>query len=266
MRRNIKWLYVAKRRFLWYSSCWTLVTSKTRRTKTMSINRLLLSEQSNALFGIQLDEDQLDAFEAYYDAVIDANKEFNLTAITLKDEFVEKHFIDSLAGVKFIPDGAKVLDIGAGAGFPSFPIAVARPDTKVTALDSTTKKMTFVKSTAKGIGIKNLDAISGRAEEENALFEQFDVVTARAVSALPILLEICTPLLKVGGLFVAYKTDETELDSAKNALKTLDCAIKEVFKFNLPSGDNRAILVIEKKSKTPEKYPRPYGQIKKKPL
>jgi 16S rRNA (guanine527-N7)-methyltransferase len=232
----------------------------------MSINRILLTESVKELFDLTLDEDCVDTLEAYYDAVVEANKEFNLTAITAKDEFVVKHLIDSLAGVGFIPEGAKLIDVGSGGGFPSFPIASARKDVEVTALDSTAKKMNFVGGTARFLGVKNLKTVVGRAEEMKDMFCQFDVVTARAVSALPILIEICSPLIKVGGRMIAYKTDESEIKMSENALKTLNMVLKNTFSFNLPNGDRRSILVIKKTAPTPKQYPRQYGQIKKRPL
>lgn len=232
----------------------------------MSINRILLTESVKSLFNLTLDEDKVDTLEAYYDAVVEANKEFNLTAITGKDEFVVKHLIDSIAGVPFIPENAKLIDVGSGGGFPSFPIASVRSDVEVTALDSTAKKMNFVSSTARFLGVKNLKTVSGRAEEMKELFGTFDMVTARAVSALPILLEICSPLIKVGGLMMAYKTDESELDLSQSALKALNMTHKNTFSFNLPNGDRRCILLLEKTAPTPKQYPRQYGQIKKRPL
>ena len=232
----------------------------------MSINRLLLTESVKELFDITLDEDSVDTLEAYYDAVVEANKEFNLTSITAKDEFVIKHLIDSIAGVPFIPENAKLIDVGSGGGFPSFPIASVRKDVDVTALDSTAKKMNFVGSTAKFLGVKNLKTLSGRAEEMKDLFGAYDVVCARAVSALPILLEICSPLIKVGGLMIAYKTDESELEISQSALDKLNMTHKKSFSFNLPNGDRRCIIIIEKTKDTPKQYPRQYGQIKKRPL
>ena len=232
----------------------------------MSINRILLTESVKSLFNLTLDEDKVDTLEAYYDAVVEANKEFNLTAITGKDEFVVKHLIDSIAGVPFIPENAKLIDVGSGGGFPSFPIASVRSDVQVTALDSTAKKMNFVSSTARFLGVKNLKTVSGRAEEMKELFGTFDMVTARAVSALPILLEICSPLIKVGGLMMAYKTDESELELSQSALKALNMTHKNTFSFNLPNGDRRCILLFEKTASTPKQYPRQYGQIKKRPL
>ncbi len=231
----------------------------------MSLNRLLLSSQTLAIGGVALSESQLDILEAYYDAVIDAGKDFNLTAITQKDEFLAKHYIDSFTALPYIPSGAKLLDVGSGSGFPAFPLAVARPDISVTALDSTAKKMHFVGATARALGVKNLTVTVGRAEDLRSLYGTFDIVVARAVASLPILLEICTPLLKVGGSFIAYKTDESELDISKSAATTLYCTYA-AHHLSLPSGDRRCLIIFKKTRPTPEKYPRQYGQIKQKPL
>ena len=132
--------------------------------------------------GAELDGKKLADLLAYCEMVLEANRHFNLTAITDINEFMIKHIADSLVGISEIPDGAGLLDIGAGAGFPSVPIAIARQDVCVTALDSTAKKMAFVAESAKSIGLDNLKTIIGRAEEQNKLFGKFDVVTARAVT------------------------------------------------------------------------------------
>ncbi len=231
----------------------------------MSLNRLLLFSQTLDIGGVSLTESQLDTLEAYYDAVIDAGKDFNLTAITQKDEFLAKHYIDSFTALPYIPSDAKLLDVGSGAGFPAFPLAVARADISVTALDSTAKKMHFVGETARALGVKNLSTLIGRAEDLRPLYGTFDVVVARAVASLPILLEICTPLLKVGGSFIAYKTDESELNISKSAAKILSCTYT-AHHFSLPSGDRRCLIIFKKTRPTPDKYPRQYGQIKKSPL
>ncbi|MDE6302456.1 MAG: 16S rRNA (guanine(527)-N(7))-methyltransferase RsmG [Clostridia bacterium] len=216
--------------------------------------------------GIPITDQQADALLRYRDIVLEANKKFNLTAITDSKDFVIKHIIDSLVAVNEIPKGAKLCDIGAGAGFPSMPLAIARDDVCVTALDSTAKRMLFVAESAKLLEIKNINTIIGRAEEQNSHFNTYDVVTARAVSALPVLLELSLPLLKVGGLFLAYKTDESELISCASALKTLNAKHVHTVFAELPNGDKRAVLVFEKVAKTPPQYPRTYGAIKKKPL
>lgn len=231
----------------------------------MSIDRILLNDGARA-FDIELSEDQIDALEAYYDAVIDSNRDFNLTAITAKEDFVVKHFIDSLSGARYVPVNASVCDIGAGAGFPSVPLAVARPDITVTAIDSTAKKTVFIADTAKAIGIKNIKTRAARVEDCKDLFGLFDCVVARAVSSLPILLELALPLLKVGGVFIAYKTDESEIALSSNALTALGGVIDKTDIFNLPNGDRRALIVVKKIKQTPQIYPRQYGAIKKKPL
>ncbi len=229
------------------------------------MDKAFLISSANAI-GITLTDFQVEAFCKYYDLVVENNKHFNLTAITEEHDFAIKHIIDSIAGISEIKEGARLLDIGAGAGFPSMPIAIMRSDVSVTALDSTAKKMTFLQNSAKEIGIANLKTVSGRAEEMKGLFNSFDVVTARAVSSLPILLELAMPMLKVGGTFVAYKTDESELEGSKNALKTLNAQHIATKAFCLPNGDRRAIMSFAKLSPTPSQYPRQYGAIKKKPL
>lgn len=230
------------------------------------INDIQHLKRGASSIGIILSEEELVKFSEFFDMVTECNKAFNLTAITEEKDFIDKHIIDSLSGINEIPVNASLCDIGAGAGFPSVPIAITRPDVHVTALDSTAKKMGFVQNCAKKLSLRNLQTVAGRAEEQTKLFETFDVVTARAVSALPILLELSMPMLKVGGKFIAYKTDETELASAANALKTLHALHTSTKSLTLPNGDKRAILVFEKTASTPKQYPRQYGTIKKKPL
>lgn len=215
---------------------------------------------------VELTSSKLDKLCVYYAMVIEANKTFNLTAILDEEDFAVKHYADSLSGISLFKSGARLLDIGSGAGFPSIPIAIAREDISVTALDSTSKKMSFVSGCAKTLGINNICTISGRAEEQKDLQGSFDIVTARAVSALPILLELAIPMLKPGGIFVAYKTDESELCDAQNALKALGAKHTHTKSLTLPNGEKRALLVFEKVSPTPKQYPRVYGTIKKKPL
>lgn len=207
-----------------------------------------------------------ELFSRYFDMVVETNKTFNLTAITEERDFVIKHIIDSVVGISEIPQNARLCDIGAGAGFPSIPIAIMRPDVDVHPLDSTAKKMDFVSKCARELGLDNVHTIVGRAEEQTKLFGTFDAVCARAVSSLNILLELAMPLLKVGGVFVAYKTDESELDGVKNALKTLNAKHIRTKSLTLPNGDARAILTFEKIGDTPKQYPRQYGAIKKRPL
>lgn len=223
-------------------------------------------KQCASKVGVELTLEQTERLCAYFEMVVEKNKAFNLTAITQEKDFAIKHIADSLAGISEIPQNSALLDIGAGAGFPSMPIAIAREDVQVTALDSTAKKMNFIKECARELKLNNVKTVAGRAEEQKNLFSTFDVVTARAVSSLNILLELAMPMLKVGGRFVAYKTDESELAGAKNALATLGAKHLFTKSLSLPNGDSRAILVFEKVAPTPKQYPRLYGAIKKKPL
>ena len=216
--------------------------------------------------GVKLTQKQTERLAAYFDMVVEKNKAFNLTAITEEKDFAIKHIADSLAGISEIPQNSALLDIGAGAGFPSMPIAITREDVKVTALDSTAKKMNFISECARELNLNNVKTVAGRAEEQKNLFASFDVVTARAVSSLNILLELAMPMLKTGGRFIAYKTDESELDGAKCALATLGAKHLTTKSLSLPNGDSRAMLVFEKVAPTPKQYPRLYGAIKKKPL
>lgn len=219
-----------------------------------------------AKIDVELDDAKIASLLSYSEKVLVANEKFNLTSITDINDFLIKHIADSLVGISEIGQNSTLCDIGAGAGFPSVPIAIARRDVRVTALDSTEKKMTFVGESAKSIGLDNLKTVIGRAEEKKELLGKFDVVTARAVSALPVLLELAIPLLKVGGKFLAYKTDESELPFAKSALKTLGAKHAGTKFATLPNGDKRAILIFEKVGETPDRYPRRYGLIKSKPL
>lgn len=215
--------------------------------------------------GIHISPDTADLLDAFSDFVLEQNNLFNLTAITDKVAFTEKHMIDSLSALPFIGQNTTLCDVGAGAGFPSFPIAAARRDVAVTALDSTAKKTAFVAAAAKKFGIDNLSVLSARAEECVHQREKFDTVTARAVAPLGILCEISLPLVRKGGVFIAYKTDSDEPVSDE-ALSLLGGTLRETFFYTLPSGDRRCLYIFEKTSRTDPDYPRQYGRIKKAPL
>lgn len=211
------------------------------------------------------------------DHMLSINESMNLTAITDTRGVIAKHLADSATVSRFIPKNAKVCDVGCGGGFPSLPLAIIRPDVTILGLDSTEKRINYVNDSAKLLGLDNLTAISGRAEDisrDKAYRECFDVCTARAVASLPILSELCIPFVKVGGKFVAMKgkfTDEEFNLSAKGCEK-LGCEAltdEKIHRFNLltkDTSDERTIIELKKTKPTPVQYPRNYSQIKKKPL
>ena len=216
-----------------------------------------------------LTKDQISKFERYLELLLEWNEKFNLTAITKKDEIEEKHFLDSIELLKFFDiKGKTLLDVGSGAGFPGIPLAIAEPTAKVTLLEANGKKHSFLIEAVKELKLTNVEVIKGRAEELNKR-EHFDVVTARAVKELNILLEICFHFVKVGGCFIAYKGPGVteEIEHAKRALKALGAEEVEKVSYNLPKSQNpRVFLKIFKKNATSKKYPRRYGEIVNHPL
>ncbi len=210
---------------------------------------------------------------AFCDYLLEQNELFNLTAIKTTEGAALLHFADSLTLCSYIPENAKVLDIGSGAGFPAIPLAVARPDVTVTALDSTGKRIDFINRAAQMLNLPNLTAICARAEDVTGskFKESFDIVTARAVATFPILLELCIPAVKVGGSFVAMKSRDVSRETLgiENVLKALSIKFPEFNISEIHSAEEtfeRCIVVTDKTAPTPPKYPRAYAQIKKKPI
>ena len=216
-----------------------------------------------------LEDSKISLFEKYRNLLLEWNEKFNLTAIKDLDEIEEKHFVDSLYLDKFVNlENKTLLDVGSGAGFPGIPLAIAHPNLKVFLLESNGKKVSFLKEVVKQLDLKNVEVIQSRAEEFLDK-ERFDIVTARAVKELNILLEICIPLVKIGGTFAAYKSNavDEEISHAKHAYKVLDITKVERFDYQLPnSKDNRVLLLIFKTKPTKKKYPRNYSEIVKAPL
>jgi 16S rRNA (guanine527-N7)-methyltransferase len=219
---------------------------------------------------ISLDNDMLNKFELYYNKLIEVNSYMNLTAITEKDQVYLKHFYDSLTITKAISgDNYNILDVGAGAGFPSVPLAIVKPNVNVTIIDSLNKRINFLNDLTKYIGIDNVVALHQRAEEYiKDKRESFDYVTARAVARLNVLSELCIPYVKVGGYFVALKgNDKEEIDEARNAISILGGKIEKIINFLLPDdAGERNIVIIKKIKESPKKYPRIFKTIKDKPL
>ena len=218
-------------------------------------------------------EAETQAFFNFTLHLLTENKITNLTAIRDVTGVIYKHYADSLLAADLIPQNARVLDLGCGPGFPSIPLAITRPDLTVTALDSTSKKIDFLSLAAKRINLTNLTAISGRAEEistRNAL-GSFDIVVSRAVSRMNVLCELALPYLKVGGKLVALKgaKAEEELTEAKKAIHVLGGGVSTLHAKYLVTPDAeeaRGLIETPKIAQTPEKYPRAYATILKKPL
>lgn len=221
---------------------------------------------------IELNDKLSLSFEQYYKFLVEYNEHVNLTAITDYEGVFYKHFYDSLTlSLALEPNKQiKLVDVGAGAGFPSIPNAIVFDNLDVTIIDALNKRIAFLNELIAKLGLKNAKALHARAEEyaQNHR-EEADIVTARAVARLNILAELCLPLVRVGGLFIAMKSLESasELNEAKNAIRLLGASYLKTISVELPNEmGHREILVFKKVSKTPNKYPRQFSQIKNKPL
>lgn len=223
----------------------------------------------------QPNNEQVEQLFALTEYMLEVNKSMNLTAIKQEDAIILKHYVDSLTISKYIYQGATLIDVGCGAGFPTLPLAIFRPDINITAIDGTAKRIEYIKKAAKKLNLNNVSAIAARAEElgnDTSYRQCFDYVTARAVAALPILSELCLPLVKVGGKFIAMKAQkgDDELSFAKNAITKCGGIVVENVKEDLLGIDNnietRSIIIVSKSSSTPKEYPRHYSKISKKPL
>lgn len=209
-----------------------------------------------------------EAFEIYRQMLFDVNQVMNLTAINEEDEVREKHFMDSLLLEPFIPLNARCADIGSGAGFPGLPLAIVREDVQVVCIEPTLKRCNFMQSVVDKLELKNVVILNKRAEECTDLKEQFDVVSARAVAALPILLELCVPLVKINGQFIAMKGALAfeEFEQSKQAISILKLKEPRIVECELPHAGKRNHLIFHKDKACPSIYPREYRHIKKKPL
>lgn len=219
---------------------------------------------------IQLTQTQLKDFVTYYNLLIEWNEKFNLTAITDLDEVVEKHFIDSLACLDKLSPDQKVVDIGAGAGFPSIPLCIMNRDLNFMLIDSVNKKVTFLQEVIKVLKLTKTVAIHSRIEDiaNNEMYrEKFDVCVSRAVAKLNTLVEYSLPLLNVGGYMYAYKSKlvDEEVEEANKAIKTLGGKVESIDKFDL-GGQKRAIVNIIKIKNTPPTYPRKNNKARTQPI
>lgn len=223
-------------------------------------------------YGVNLSDDAVEKFNLYAEMLVERNKVMNLTAITDSDGIVRKHFIDSLSLIYAvdIPQGAKVIDVGTGAGFPGIPLMFARPDLSVTLLDSTKKRLVFIEDVSRETSIEP-EILHSRAEDagKSELYrEKYDLATARAVSNLRDLSEYCLPFVKKGGVFAAMKSAKAdeEIVTAKKAISVLGGKIDKKQEFDLGDVGSRTIVIIKKISQTPTKYPRPSAKMAKFPI
>ena len=224
--------------------------------------------------GIVLTDTQIAQFRKYFELLVEWNEKMNLTAITDLEGVYLKHFYDSISASFYFDftNVTTVCDVGAGAGFPSIPIKICFPHLHVTIVDSLNKRITFLNYLSEQLNLENVHFVHARAEEfgQNVKYrEQFDVVTARAVARLSVLSELCIPLAKKGGYFVALKAaaGPDELKDAKKAVATLGVELKEEFSFLLPVEESeRTLYVFDKVKNTPKKYPRKPGVPNKTPI
>lgn len=224
--------------------------------------------------GISLSQLQREQFDCFTKLLLEWNQKMNLTAITDPEEIVLKHYLDSAllfqSGV--IRSGMKTIDVGCGAGFPSIPAKIIRPDLSFTLLDSLNKRLHFLDCVMEQLGLDGMETLHMRAEDagqDKQYRQQYDLCVARAVAPLNILLEYCTPFLKKGGCFIALKGPDgvSELEEAKHAVQVLGMRVYETIERELPSTDQkRMLLVFQKEEDTPSLYPRKAGKPGKKPL
>ena len=219
-------------------------------------------------YNININEKEKLLFNNYYNDLIEKNKVMNLTAITEKNEVYTKHFLDSVLPLKNIKDNSKLLDVGSGAGFPGIPLKILNDTLNIVLLDSLNKRVNFLNEEIEKLGLSNIKAVHGRAEDYiNVSRETFDYVVSRAVARLNTLLEYCLPYVKLGGYFIAYKSMDTEeeINESKNALNILGGKIEKIDKINL-EGNERTLIYIKKVKNTPNKYPRGRNKPKNQPL
>ncbi|GAB3053999.1 16S rRNA (guanine(527)-N(7))-methyltransferase RsmG [Virgibacillus ainsalahensis] len=224
--------------------------------------------------GIELSDRQLNQFSIYFQTLVEWNNKINLTALTDEEDVYLKHFYDSISAAFHydFTGNLHICDVGAGAGFPSIPLKICFPDLHVTIVDSLQKRIGFLNQLATKLELTNVAFHHDRAENfgKNADFrESFDVVTARAVARMSVLSELCLPLTKKNGVFIAMKGAQAneELKNAETAIKILGGEIDQVHTFSLPKEESeRSIVIVNKERKTPKKYPRKAGTPNKDPI
>ena len=248
--------------------------------KKIFIEKLNIALEKNT--EIKLSLEQQEQMFLLSERLVEVNKVMNLTAITDEDGIILRHLVDSLLISEYIEPNSTIIDVGCGAGFPTLPLAIARPDLRITALDSTEKRIRYVGETAKTLGLNNVTAVAARAEEFANLpdhREKYDYATARAVASLPILCELTIPFVKTGGSLVAMKAKgaNDEFEASRSAIRQLAGAnslsntnlIEKALVGSINGenvDENRTVVVMNKLSHTPKQFPRKFAQIKKNPL
>lgn len=225
-------------------------------------------------WNLSVTDEMCSQFETYYKLLAEWNKVMNLTGITEKSEVYEKHFLDSLAIAKVtdLKQAESLIDVGTGAGFPGIPLKIVFPHLKVTLLDSLNKRVKFLNAVIEALHLENVETLHGRAEDYARKLEyreQYDFCVSRAVANLATLSEYCLPYVKVGGMFIPYKSGEIEeeLEKSGKSVRILGGNVDNFEKFLLPGSDiGRSLIMIRKTGKTPKKYPRKAGLPAKEPL
>lgn len=225
-------------------------------------------------WGIVLSEKQVQQFLTYYEMLTEWNQIMNLTAITEYDEVLKKHFVDSLSLSRAFTfsDSLSLIDVGTGAGFPGLPLKIAYPQLKITLLDSLNKRVQFLNAVIEKLGLQDIEAVHGRAEDfarNSSYREKFDLCVSRAVANLTTLSEYCLPFVKTGGNFISYKSEKVgeEIRQAEKAIALLGGSLEKQVELYLPGSDiYRNLVVIQKKTASPKKYPRKAGLPSKEPL
>lgn len=223
---------------------------------------------------IHLTDSQIEQFLIYYEMLSERNKVMNLTAISEYEDVLKKHFVDSMCLVKAfeLSEGTSLIDVGTGAGFPGLALKIAFPELKITLLDSLNKRVLFLNDVIRELGLKDVDTVHGRAEDlakNDKLREKYDLSVSRAVANLSTLSEYCLPFVRVGGVFIAYKSEKVfeELSSAEHSIFLLGGELERQCEFTLPNSDiSRKLVVIRKKVKTPNRFPRKSGIPSREPL
>lgn len=222
--------------------------------------------------GLHITEIQTEKFQKYSELLTEWNQKINLTAITDADGITIKHFLDSILLLKAaeIRQGAKMIDVGTGAGFPGIPVKIMREDISLTLMDSLQKRINFLQEVGKNIGLENTEYIHARAEEAgrlNQYRQQFDIAVSRAVADMEVLCEYCLPFVKVGGIFAALKAQNSkeEIERAKPMIGNLGGEVAEIKEIKLPQTDIiRSFIIVKKKKETPSQFPRSTKKIMKK--